>query len=207
MAMSMMLMGTKMKDKKQKKKQMREKRKLKHMTPKQKFIHFIQSTPLFRDVSKKEIAERRRAKIAYMRYLEKNKISQKQVKDWLKDLPHHKQEIFSLSTTMLGATVPAFYMTMAGNFIPMAQMLQPIAGAVEPYFVPLMGIGVGTALAYDLWHLKSMKHVRMKLKKLGKWTDQEIDMIIGHLRHHKKKSPKMLHGVSRHHVKKLHKVM
>ncbi|MGD9381079.1 MAG: hypothetical protein PVI03_01405 [Candidatus Thorarchaeota archaeon] len=198
-------MGAKL-DKKKKRQKEREMRR--HLNAKQKFIKFVQSTPLYRDVDKKEIAQRKREAIEHMKFLEKNKVTKQEIKKWLKDVPKkNKQQAMSIATTMLAGSVPVFHMAMMAGVTDVAQAVQPIAGAVEPYFIPLMAIGVGLPLAHDIWHLKSMKHVRLKLKELGKWTDHEIEMIINHLRHHKKKKPRMMHGVSKHHVKKLHKVM
>lgn len=179
----------------------------KHLTPKQKFIKFVLDSPLFKETDQRVIARREREAKEHMKFLEKHKVTKKELKEWFKNVPKkHKQEAFSLAATMLALTVPTYYMSAIGELKEVAYAVAPIAGVVEPYAVPLFAAGVGTALAYDLWHTPHSQ-VRAKLKKLGKWADHEIDWIMAHLKRHKKKNPKMFHGVKRHHMKKLHKVM
>ena len=172
------------------------------LTTKEKIIKAILDR-LTKDVSKKAIeAEKRRLK-----YLEKNKLTPKELKEWAKRLPHHKQEMFSLGATLAGSAPVVVRSGFSKEFTKGAAVaLTPYIMQLEPYAIPLMATGIGTALAYDLWHLKE-KQIRAKLKKLGKWTDKEIDWIISHIKRHKKKNPKLMHNIKRHHAAKLKRIM
>lgn len=135
------------------------------------------------------------------------RLRKKEVRKWVTELPKHKQEAISVASIGVASTVPASAMiARSGMLIGEVPVILPIAQVVEPYWAPLMALGVGSALAYDIWHAPHSQ-VKAKLKKLGKWTEHEIDFIVSHLRHHKKKNPKMMHGVSKHHMRKLKKVM
>jgi len=206
MSMSMILVHTKTRAEK-----MKERReKMMHKGAKAKFIRFIQSTPLYRDVDEKTLARRRKEVLEHKRFLMKNKITKKEIKQWFKDIPmKHKREAISLATGMVGSGLIAPGMLIAVGYHEVTPAIIPIAQAVAPYAPyagPLVAFGLGSALVYDLWHMPHSQ-VSAKLKKLGKWTDHEIEWIVSHLKRHKKKNPKMFHGVSKHHVKKLHKVM
>ncbi len=116
-----------------------------------------------------------------------------------------KQKVFTFATTGTGAVYPVVVGTMSINPATVSALL-PVTKAMQPYCVPLIAVGVGTALAYDLWHMPHGS-VRKKLKSMGRWADHEIDFILSHLRHHKKKNPKMFRNIKKYHVKKLRKMV
>lgn len=198
----------------------------KRASRKDKFLNFVLGK-ISQDVSSKELARRKRAKAEYHRYIMRHKITNQEIRAWARTLPKRKHEIFALTAGTLGTIPLAVLLSEAPKYVvstPIASSilgggaellvesgvpatLGPIASVIGPFTAPLLAAGIGTALAYDLWHLKSASAIRTRLKKLGKWTDHEIDWIVAHIRHHKKQNPRLLHGVRKQHMKRLEKVM